>query len=515
MRSKLTGRRTTAAGFALGLTLGIVFGVDLSEERTLPRGALVERVLDEVERSHVQDVDVDALLYEGLDDMLQQLDRHSRYFSPEKVSDFQQETDGFIVGIGIVVGAGDPESEGEAALPRVTGVVDGGPASRAGLLAGDRLVRVSGKSLDAQTVPFATSLIKGPEGTEVTLEVVTPGQEPREIRVPRQRVSIPSIGEVALYRETGGAPVGLVRLLQFQPNSTDEVKTAIEGLLEAGAESVILDLRHNGGGFLREAIGIASLFLEGEPVVVRTVGRMITRPGESPRVIEERSPASGSPAFPDLPIAILIDDNSASASEIVAGCLRDHRRAPLIGVESFGKWTVQNVIPLGADAQHGIVKLTTQSFHPPVGGRIRRSEEGDEGLVPDIPVAVDPDWIPVLLGSWNSRQLDRINGPWAVSELTPPSATIPEEVDGPIEFPADPILARAIDLLSRPEAVSELFGEDQLTPPLEEIPEKDQASAASEIPNPGTSSSDAEFENSSTDGSEPDRGDDNRKNRTP
>ena len=475
MRTKLTG-----IGFALGLALGIAFGLDLGEEPTLPRGALLERVLDEVERSHVQEVDVDALLYEGIDHMLQSLDRHSRYFSPEEVADFQQETDGFIVGIGIVVGAGDPEAEGDESLPRVTGVVDGGPASRAGLLAGDRLVKVSGKSLASQTVPYATSLIKGPEGSEVSLEVVTPGEDPREIRVPRQRVSIPSIGEVALFRETGGAPVGLVRLLQFQPGSTDEVRIAIQGLVDAGAESVILDLRHNGGGFLREAIGIASLFLEGEPVVVRTVGRVMTRPGETPEVSEERSNATGSPAFPDLPIALLIDDNSASASEIVAGCLRDHRRAPLIGAESFGKWTVQNVIPLGIDAQHGIVKLTTQSFHPPVGGRIRRSEEGDEGLVPDIPVAVDPEWIPVLLGAWNSRQLDRINGPLDVSELDPPSAAIPEELDEPTDFPADPILARAIDLLSRPAGVDDLFAEDQLTPPLTEAAVEDETAGGEE-----------------------------------
>lgn len=462
------GRRTIPwLGLLTGATLGFLLGVDLAPEPALPRGALVERVLREVERSHVRAIDTDQLLYDGLDQMLRSLDRHSRYFSPDEVAAFRQDTDGYIVGIGVVVGPAE-ESEGDGSpsrrLPRITAVVEGGPAARAGVRPGDRLVRVSGESLFERSISAATGLIKGPEGSEVELEIESPDGNTRSVLVSRQRVQIPSIGEVALYRPEGGEPVGLVRLIQFQPQSTLELEAAIAALIDSGARSIILDLRGNGGGLLREAIGISSLFLAETPLVVRTVGRTLEpEPGELPEVAEEFSYANEHSPFTDTPLVILIDGNSASASEIVAAALRDHRRAPLIGEESFGKWTVQNVIWLGAEARHGIVKITTQSFHPPLGGRIRHSELGSEGLVPDVPVVVAPQIRSVQEAWWRKRQLDRINAPLEVDELETPAATAPDDAFPP----ADPIVARAVDLLSRPANIPSLFGPDQLPSSME------------------------------------------------
>ena len=178
----------------------------------------------------------------------------------------------------------------------------------------------------------------------------------------------------------------------------------------------------------------------------------------NPGVREQLSVSTGPSPFLDVALAILIDGNSASASEIVAAALRDHRRALLIGEESYGKWTVQDVIPLGPNARDGIVKITTQRFHSPTGGRIRWEDDSPRGLVPDISIAVDPELRLLQQRRWYQRQLDRINGPLDVDEPPLPTA------DAPLENtpPPDPIGSRAIDLLSRNRSLDRLFASDQL-----------------------------------------------------
>ncbi len=450
-------------GILAGVVLAILFCLESAPNPALSRGALVDRVLQIVERSHVREVDGDLLLHDGLDRMLRSLDRNSRYLSPQQVAAFEQDTEGYIVGIGVVVGpAGSEEAGAEAdGVPRITLVVDGGPAARAGLRSGERILQAGGTSLRGKRVEDATRLIKGPEGTSVELQIETPAGETRTVVVLRQRVSIPSLGEVVLHRTAGGEPVGVVRLIQFQPHSTEDVQGAVQGLLEAGARSIILDLRGNGGGLLDEAVGVASLFLEESRLIVRTVGRApAPAGGRNPGVTEEEFRSFGRTSFPSVPLAILIDGNSASASEIVAAALRDHERAPLIGEESFGKWTVQDVISIGRGARDGIVKITTQSFHPPTGDRIHRDEDGLHGLIPDVPVVVDPELRQLHYQWWDRRQLDRINTPLAVHEEPPPSA---KPTPGQAS-PPDPILARAVDLLSRPGDVASLFAPKEAAP---------------------------------------------------
>lgn len=451
-------------GLLCGATLAVLLGLETPPGPTLGRGELVERVLDEVERTHVRTVDGDELLHEGLDRMLRSLDRNSRYFPPSEVAAFEQDTEGYIVGIGIVVGRPEAEEDPDAAergLPRITGVVEGGPAAGAGLRPGDRLLTAEGTSLAHRSVEETTSLIKGPEGSLVALEVESADGLVRAVRVLRQRVEIPSIGEVALYTPADGEPVGLVRLLQFQPRSTDEVEASVAGLISAGARSVVLDFRGNGGGLLQQAIGIASLFLDGGEIVVRTVGRArTTESRETPRIVEELFRAAGPPAFPDIPLVVLVDGNSASASEIVAAALRDHRRAPLVGEESYGKWTVQDVIPLGPGARDGIVKITTQSFHPPTGERVHFENGLAQGILPDVTVTVDNDTRALLSVWWSRRHFERINDPLAVERSEVPSASQPPE-----ELPpADPILARAVDLCRDPSRIAGLFVEPEPEP---------------------------------------------------
>jgi len=453
---------TAGLGFVCGVLLALLVGLQIQPSTAQQRGDLVERVLDHIERSHVNQVDGTELLHEGLDQMLRSLDRNSAYYSPGQVAAFKQGTDGYIVGIGIVIGPPEPsdaENRAPSPFPRITAVVNGGPAARAGLSAGDQLLAAAGVSLRALDVDQVTALIKGPEGTEVELEIEKLTGEKQIVLIPRERVQISSIGEVALYQPKEGRPVGFVRLVQFQPDTTSQVEIVISQLLESGADSIVLDLRGNGGGLLTEAIGVASLFLPEETLIVRRVGREPSSRGTTnPGVREQLSVSTGPSPFLDVALAILIDGNSASASEIVAAALRDHRRALLIGEESYGKWTVQDVIPLGPNARDGIVKITTQRFHSPTGGRIRWEDDSPRGLVPDISIAVDPELRLLQQRRWYQRQLDRINGPLDVDEPPLPTA------DAPLENtpPPDPIGSRAIDLLSRNRSLDRLFASDQL-----------------------------------------------------
>lgn len=451
-------------GLLAGAALAVFLALETGPGPAIERGALVERVLDEVERGYVRKVDGDELLHDGLDRMLRSLDRNSRYLSPDQVAAFDQETEGYRVGIGVVVGPAEipePGDESEGLLPRITLVVSGGPADRAGLREGERLLSANGESLRKQSVEEATRLIKGQEGTSVALEVEDVEGRVRTVVVERRRVEIPSLGEVAIHRPPEGEPVGLVRLLQFQPGSTEEVARAIDALLAAGARSIVLDLRFNGGGILQEAVGVATLFLSGESLVVRTTGRSEEPPGGGiPEVAEKRYSADSRARFAEIPLAVLVDGHSASASEIVAAALRDHERAPLIGEESFGKWTVQDVIPLGKGGRFGKLKITTQDFHPPHGERVRREGDLPHGLVPDVPVTVDEELRQRLYVWWDRRQLERINTPFAVEEAAIPAAA------GSLEAlpPADPILARTIDLLCRPQQVASLYSRESPAP---------------------------------------------------
>ena len=479
MRRRTTRTLGVLAGVATALLLGLPL---VPSSPRVPRGELVDRVLQVVDSAFIDDtIDEDLLLYEGLDRMLRDLDRYSGFVSPDELAAHEQETEGYFVGIGVVIGpsprivdpetgsAIDPETLGDGPFhPEVTAVIPRGPASEAGVRVGDRIHEVDGHPLSTGTSQEATQWILGPEGAPVTLLVENPPGTMRTLTVTRRRVDVPSVTEVALYRPENGAPVGLVRLEGFKPNSPEEVALSIENLVEAGARAVILDLRGNGGGLMLQSIDLASLFLPHDALVLRTVGRVVRSDAMSGRELEgtdddsleheeETYEATGPTRFPDLPLAILIDRNSASASDILASALRDHRRAPLIGEESYGKWAAQSAIPLSRDGRYGLVKLTTQHFFTATSARIRRDERGERhGLVPDVAIAVDAETRELLALEWRSRAISRITEPYVVAEANLPTA-VPG--DDPRAIP-DPTLARAIDLLSHPENVEGLFAPD-------------------------------------------------------
>ncbi len=254
---------------------------------------------------------------------------------------------------------------------RVLRVFDGSPARRAGIEREDLIVSVNGRSIAGVNSEVATARIKGPEGTRVTLGVVKSGSgERKNVRVERERIEIPvARGRMVTHN---GRKVGVVQLAGFSNGAHGFVRREVDRLLKQGAEGIVLDLRGNGGGLLSEGVLVASIFIEdGKIVSVR--GRH--RPNRTEDAIGDAIPK-------DVPVVVLVDRGSASASEIVTGALRDRKRATVVGTRTYGKGLVQEVIDL---SNGGLLDLTVANYYLPGGETITR-----KGIQPQVKASDDP-----------------------------------------------------------------------------------------------------------------------------
>ena len=322
----------------------------------------------QVESNYVREVDRRKLLEAAIDGMLGHLDQYSTYIPPQEVRRFNQAIEQEFGGIGITVNMRNGRLLVVSPLPDT-------PAYRAGIRAGDIIVEVEGKKTDGITLNGAVRKLQGPVGRPVTVKVIHPGEssDPREITMTRQLIKAPTVrgdrygkdGEW-LYTLENEPDLGYVRLSHFSRFTVEEVKAAIDGLVESKARGVILDLRRNPGGLLESAVEIADMFL--------SRGNIVSVRG---RNVPERSwDAKASGTYPDFPIAVLVSRYSASASEVLSACLQDNKRAVIIGERTWGKGSVQNVIQM----EHGdsALKLTTASYHRPSGVNIHRFPEMNE-----------------------------------------------------------------------------------------------------------------------------------------
>ena len=327
--------------------------------------ALRAEVMSEVENDFIREVDLERLQDASIRGMISSLDdRFSHYFSPREARRFQQSVEGRFEGVGMRI-------EEERRGLQVVSVFDGSPAKRAGIRQGAIVTAVDGRSIAGESAEIATARIKGRPGTSVRLTLIEPGGGARRtVEVERERIEIPTVE--AKLETVEKNKLGVVALVTFSSGAHGELRTAIERLRAQGARGIVLDLRGNGGGLLQEAVLVSSVFIE-DGVVVSTDGRNRER---------RTFTAEGDALDARLPVTVLVDGGSASASEIVAGALRDRARATLVGTKTFGKGVFQEIEPL---SNGGALDLTVGSYYLPSGENI-----GDRGIVPEVPARDDP-----------------------------------------------------------------------------------------------------------------------------
>src|SRR5580698_5026379 len=318
-------------------------------------------VLDQVDRQYVSEVDDKKLIQSAMQGMLSSLDPHSDYLTPEAYGDLQDQTRGEYGGLGL-------EIQSDEGAVKVISPIDGTPASRGGIKPGDYILAVDGQNILGMSVSDAVKEMRGKPGEAVTLTIGREKTDPFDVKLVRELIQPKSV-EARLEGD-----FGYVRLSGFNEKATDETAAAIKDLQvkDPHMKGLILDLRNNPGGLLDQAVGVAGLFLDG--------GEVVSQRGRDPQDIE-RYDAKGHDVLNGLPLVVLINSGTASASEIVSGALQDRHRAAIIGVTSFGKGSVQTVIPLRGGLD-GAVKLTTARYYTPSGRSIQKT-----GIEPDLEVA--------------------------------------------------------------------------------------------------------------------------------
>lgn len=319
------------------------------------------QVIELIEKSYVEDIDREELVTGALKGMLSDLDPHSAYMAPDAFEEMQMETSGEFNGVGIQISM-------ENGRLTVVSPIEDTPAYEAGLQSGDVIMEINGESTQDITMMEAVKKIRGPKGSSVELTILHPeADKPETITVKRDTIPLESVKAEPL-----GQGYLYLRVTNFQEKTTDDLKKALDEHADS-LSGAILDLRNNPGGLLPQAVSVADLFLD--------KGKIVYTEGKVKNAQMDFS-AEKQNSDIDVPLIVLINSGSASGSEIVAGALQDHNRAVLLGERSFGKGSVQTVIPLADGAG---IKLTTALYYTPDGRSIQA-----EGIAPDIVVPFVP-----------------------------------------------------------------------------------------------------------------------------
>jgi carboxyl-terminal processing protease len=394
---------------------------DTNRQETYKQLNLFGDVFQRVQEQYVEEVTDKKLIESAISGMLQSLDPHSSYLSADSYKDMQVKTKGKFGGLGI-------EITMEDGVVKVVSPIDDTPAAKAGMKSGDLIIGVDGESIRGLTINESVSKLRGPVGSKVIITVVRDKQDPYEIEIKRDIINIKSVKHNIIKN------IGYVRLTTFSDTTTSGLEKAITEIkknIGNKFQGLILDLRNNPGGLLNQSISVADAFLnQGE--IVSTQGR---NDDDTSRVFAKKGDLING-----QPLVVLINSGSASASEIVAGALKDHSRAIIIGTRSFGKGSVQSIIPL---AGNGAMRLTTARYFTPSGISIQA-----KGIEPDI--IVEAGTTDLKKPKNNNRREENLRG--ALDKNKKSKET---EIDSDSEKPLTPLekllqdnqISRAVDMI--------------------------------------------------------------------
>ncbi|MBZ0156842.1 MAG: S41 family peptidase [Alphaproteobacteria bacterium] len=319
-------------------------------------------VLMMIKKNYVDEVKTKDLIAGAIKGMVVSLDPHSGYMTPDSFKELQVETKGEFGGLGIQIGVKD-------AVLTVIAPIEDTPAYKAGLKAGDKIIKIAGELTKNMSITDAVSKMRGAKGTSITLSIIREDwKEPKDFTLVRDTIKIKSVKAKMI-----DSVIGYIKLTQFQESTASDLSAALKSLKKDGMASLILDLRNNPGGLLNSAVEVSEQFLPPKKLVVYIKGR------NGDKV--EYSTEGNTPYYTDMPMVVLVNQGSASASEIVAGALKDWNRAVVIGVQTFGKGSVQSLIPLSDGSG---LRLTTAKYYTPKGVSIQ-----SVGISPDIVVKLE------------------------------------------------------------------------------------------------------------------------------
>ena len=354
--------RTIISFFFLILTTNS--SLSANEESIYDKIDLFGEVLDKINKEYVEEVNQSDTMDAAINGVLQSLDPYSAYMSPELFKEMQTETSGEFGGLGIEVGM-------EAGVVKVISPIDNSPAEQAGVKAGDYIVKINGVQVQGKTLTEAVELMRGPVGSPIEITIRRIGEKKSFVfEIIREIIEVKSVKSELIDDK-----VGYIRLTSFNENSADQIKDIVKKFKkENNIDKYILDLRNNPGGLLSQAIRISDFFLDNGEIVA-TKGR---KSNENRKWFAKKGDIINGET-----LLVLINYGSASAAEIVAGALKDHKRAVIVGENSYGKGSVQSIIPL---KNKGAIRLTISKYYLPSGKSI-----SGEGVTPDIVVEEDSD----------------------------------------------------------------------------------------------------------------------------
>jgi carboxyl-terminal processing protease len=339
------------------------------KDSAYPSLELFSYVMERVRKDYVEGdkLKYQDLVYGALKGMLNTLDPHSEFMEPEKYKELQSDTQGVFGGLGIVISMKDN-------FITVVAPMEDTPGFRAGIFSGDRILKIDGRSTEKMSLEEAVKTLRGDPGTDVTISVLRPSSNlMRDYKLTRSIINVDMVKDIHGKREFPLCEnkIGYVRLVQFGEKTSEDLEAALKKLKNQGMQALILDLRWNPGGLLEQAVDVCEKFLPRGELVVTTEGR------NSSQNSTRRAMGHGDELH-NMPMVVLVNLGSASASEIVAGCLQDLKRAIILGEKTFGKGSVQSILPL---SDGSALRLTTAKYYTPSHKVIH-----EEGITPDIPV---------------------------------------------------------------------------------------------------------------------------------